>query len=199
MTSSTGVIDHVVARTLNFILNPPNDEWLNKSMLCAHEEQYPGKYTECKEYIRNFAYEIENFQYDTYYPPEGATGAGVKAAIEEGRVVVNYRGHGDNQEWSWSVNWKYNSDVYALQNGPYTPIVWNMACYCGNVRYSGECLALAFQNSGSNGEGGAVANIGAIEPSYTIANHAFDKMVYRLRWAMASPEWVIRSIEANSR
>ncbi len=179
LTSSADVIDHVVARTLNFILDPPNDEWLNKSMLCAHEEQYPGKYTECKEYIRNFSYEIENFQYDTYYPPEGATGTGVKAAIEEGRVVVNYRGHGDNQEWSWSLNWKYNSDVYALQNGPYTPIVWNMACYCGNVRYSSECLSLAFQNAGSNGEGGAVANIGAIEPSYTIANHAFDKMVYR--------------------
>jgi hypothetical protein len=175
------VISHVVARTLNFIQNPPDDGWLNKSSLLADGELYPGKYTECKEFIRTFDYAIENYEYDTFYPPEGATGAELKAAMEEGRVIVNYRGHGMHQEWSWyDINWKTNADIYALENGPYTPIVWNIACYNGNVNYSGgECFSEAWQNAGSSGEGGAVANIGATEPSYTIANHAFDKMLYQ--------------------
>lgn len=171
-------ISHIVARTLNFVQNPPVDGWLGKTMLCAHEEEYPGKYTECKEFIRTFPYAIENYVYDTYYPPEGATQAQVKAAIEQGRVVVNYRGHGDVGEWSWNIGW-VNSNIYALNNGAHTPIVWNIACYCGDITGTTECLSEAWQNAGSSGEGGAVANIGATEPSYTIANHAFDKMLYQ--------------------
>ena len=98
--------------------------------------------------------------------------------MEQGRVVVNYRGHGDNAEWSWNIGW-VNSNIYALNNGAHTPIVWNIACYCGNVTIASECLSEAWQNAGASGEGGAVANIGATEPSYTIANHAFDKMLYQ--------------------
>ncbi|MBN1295372.1 hypothetical protein JXA80_01240 [bacterium] len=178
LTTDPNIVDHVVARTLNYIRTPPLDGWLNKSMLCAHEEQYPGKYTECKEAIRTYAYGIHTMIFDTYYPPEGATHAMVVAAMEEGRGIVNYRGHGDNTYWSWSPGWDLD-DVHALNNGAYTPIVWNIACYNGNITISGECLAEAWQNAGSSGEGGAVANIGATEPSYTIANHAFDKMLYR--------------------
>jgi len=55
-----------------------------------------------------------------------------------------------------------------------------MACYNGQVDSATECLSEAWQNAGSSGEGGAVLNIGATRPSYTIANHHFDKMVY---WA----------------
>ncbi|HPQ41575.1 MAG TPA: C25 family cysteine peptidase, partial [bacterium] len=178
ITTDPNIVDHVVARTLNYIQSPPMDGWLDKSMLCAHEEQYPGKYTECKEAIRTYAYGLHTMIFDTYYPPEGATHAMVVAAMEEGRGVVNYRGHGDNTYWTWSPDWDVDH-VYALNNGAHTPIVWNIACYNGNITIGGECLSEAWQNAGSSGEGGAVANIGATEPSYTIANHAFDKMLYR--------------------
>ena len=67
--SNNDKISHIVARTLNFVQTPPADGWLGKTMLCAHEEEYPGKYTECNEFIRTFPYAIENYIYDKYYPP----------------------------------------------------------------------------------------------------------------------------------
>ena len=180
ITTQPDVVSHVVARTLNYIQSPPTDGWLEKSMLCAHEEQYPGKYTQCKNEIKEFDYAIQTPIFDTYYPPEGQTQAQVIAAMEEGRGLVNYRGHGDTQEWSWSIGWG-NSNIYALNNGPYTPVVWNIACNNGEVDSSSECLSEAWQNAGASGEGGAVASIGATRPSYTVENHDFDKSLY---WAM---------------
>jgi len=180
LTTSPDVVSHVIARIFNYVQNPPQDGWLEKTMLAAHEEQYPGKYTQCKNEILNYSYSIQNPIFDTYYPPEGATKAQVIAAMVEGRGIVNYRGHGDNQEWSWSLGW-VNSDIYALNNGPKTPIVWNICCNNAWIDDSSETLSEAWQNAGSSGEGGAVANLGATRPSYTIENHDFDKRLY---WAV---------------
>lgn len=178
ITTEPDIVSHVIARTFNYIQNPPADGWLDKSMLCAHGENYPDKYTACKEEIRTYSYALNTMIFDTYYPPEGATHAQVEAAMTEGRGIVNYRGHGDNTYWTWAPDWDVDH-VHALANGAHTPIVWNIACYNGNITTAGECLSEAWQNAGASGEGGAVANIGATEPSYTVANHAFDKMLYR--------------------
>ncbi|MBN1354987.1 hypothetical protein JXA40_01825 [bacterium] len=177
ITDDPGVVTHVVTRVLNYIQNPPADGWVEKTMLCAHEEQYPGKYTECKNWIKDYPYSIQIPIFETYYPPEGATHAQVKAAMEEGRGIVNYRGHGSTTAWVWSPDWSV-SDCHSLNNGPYTPVVWNIACDNGEIDSSSECLAEAWQNAGSAGEGGAVVNLAATRSSYTVENHDFDKRLY---------------------
>ncbi len=177
-TSSSTAVSHMAARTLNYLQNPPLDGWLDRSMLCAHEQEYPNKYTRCKNEIMNYPYEYVIPEFDTYYPPEGATRQEVKAAIEEGRNFVNYRGHGDTSEWSWNIGWS-NSDIYSLNNGNHTPVVWNIACLNAAVDYSGECLCEAWMNAGSTGSGGALAALGATRSSYTAPNHDFDKMLYK--------------------
>ena len=55
------------------------------------------------------------------------------------------------------------------------PPVFNIACYCGNYTPSGTCLSEAWQwaDNGSSG------NIGATDPSYTVANHTYIKEIYK--------------------
>lgn len=178
LTTSPDIVSHIVARTLNYIQSPPQDGWLERTMLCAHEEEYPGKYTQCKNEIRNYSYAIQTPVFETYYPPEGATLAQVTAAMEQGRGLINYRGHGDVMEWSWSIGWD-PSNIYDLNNGRYTPIVWNICCNNAWIDSSNETISEAWQNAGSSGEGGAVANLGATRESYTVENHDFDKRLYR--------------------
>ncbi len=171
-------VSHIVARTLNYISNPPDDGWLERTMLAAHEEEYPGKYTQCKNEIKNYSYAIQTPVFDTYYPPEGQTHAQVVAAMVAGRGLINYRGHGDNQEWSWSLGW-VNSDIHSLANGTHTPIVLNICCNNAWIDSASETLSEAWQNAGASGEGGAVGNIGASRPSYTVENHDFDKEMFK--------------------
>ena len=62
----------------------------------------------------------------------------------------------------------------ALSNGNKTPIVFNIACL--NHYLLVDCLGEAFMNKYP---GGAVASLGATNPSYTIPNHDYDKELFR--------------------
>jgi hypothetical protein len=170
---------HQVQRTLSFNLNPPSTNgWLSKSVLCAHEQDYPGKYTECKNQIRDYAYGLLDPVFDTVYPPEGGTRQDVIDAIVEGRQVVNYRGHGAVTEWSWAPGF-YPSDIHALNNGPLTPHTFNICCQNAWLDSSSETICEAWLAAGSDGQGGAVTALGASRNSYTVENHPFDKVLYQ--------------------
>lgn len=177
-TNQSTAVTHSVQRTLNYLREPPLDGWLDRTMMCAHEQEYPDKYTRCKNEIIAYPYSVVTPIFDTYYPPEGATKAQVIAAMVQGRNLVNYRGHGDVREWSWSIGWT-PTDIASLNNGAHTPIVWNIACLNAAVDSTSECLSEAWMNAGSNGQGGAVANLGATRASYTVPNHDYDKQLYR--------------------
>jgi len=171
------MMQHQIQKTLNYVHEIPQDDWTIRSILIAHQEEYPGKYTQCKNQIRTFDYDVVDPIFDTAYPPEGGTRPQVATAINNGRGIVNYRGHGLETEWSWSPGW-YNADCYALNNGLYLPHVFNICCENGHLDYSAEVLGEAWMNAGSNGQGGAVTSLCATRSSYTIANHLFDKGLY---------------------
>ncbi len=170
-------LENMIKKTLKYEKNPPLDEWLTKSVLVAHKEQYPGKYSGCKRGIYFHTYPYYRFVMDTVMGQFLGNPA-VAAAINEGRNVVNYRGHGDKQIWaSWGATGSWsNSDVYALTNGDKTPVVFNIACYCHKIDYTADCLGEAWLKKYP---GGAVASLGASDPSYTIPNHGLDSMLYR--------------------
>jgi len=167
-----------VAKILAYEKEPPLDDWLNKTILVAHREEAPGKYVECKEYIRNYIINQPPWIVDTAYghQPTG-TNAMVTAAINEGCNVVNYRGHGSTTTWwQWDYNWASwsTSNVAALSNGARTPVIFNIACDCHEITSS--CLGEKWL---SQYPGGAVASLGASDPSYTVVNHDYDKELYR--------------------
>jgi hypothetical protein len=177
VTNSTQASNQVT-KILNYEQDPPLDSWLNKIILVAHKQDAPGKYVGCKEDIRNDIIPQPPYMVDTAYghQPTG-TNDHVSSAINEGRNIVNYRGHGSNTQWTgWSYTNEYweISDVNALTNENRTPIVFNIACQ--NHYLLTDCLGEAFMNKYP---GGAVASLGATDPSYTIPNHDYDKELFR--------------------
>jgi hypothetical protein len=174
---STDDLSHQLAKIIQYEFAPPLNDWLHKSVLVAHREEAPNKYQGCKEDIRTYDYAITNPVFDTCYGAEGATNQDVKDAINNGRGIVNYRGHGGYTSWSsWNINSQsfQNSDVYSLQNGNMTPVVYNIACYNGGIDTGSDCLCEAWMKA----DDGAVGTLGATRPSYTTANHDFDRQLY---------------------
>jgi hypothetical protein len=142
------------------------------SVLAAHQENYPGKYTQCCNEIAAFNYSTSMTFYKVY-PPVGGTAAMVSDRINNGIGCVGYRGHGDVTEWSWSPGWT-KTNIQALTN-TFMPPVWNIACNCGRYQTSAECLA----ESWAWDDHGASGNLAANNPSYTMANHTYMKEIYK--------------------
>jgi len=170
-----------VQKTLKFAKAPPaSPDWCSKMTLAAHSQEYPGKYSECIRGIYHYPYAYYHYTFDTIMGGTNGTNAMVVSDINEGRVVVNYRGHGSEYEW-WA--WDHNgasltaTEINSCTNGDLTPVVINCCCLNHVLSYSGgPCLGESWM---SKYPGGAVASLGASEASYTIPNHGWDSMLVR--------------------
>ncbi|MEO0080603.1 MAG: C25 family cysteine peptidase, partial [candidate division WOR-3 bacterium] len=177
--SSVADLGNQIQKTLKFAKAPPaTNNWCAKSGLAAHSEQYPGKYSACIRGIYHFPYAYYHYTFDTIMGGHGGTNAMVSADINEGRVVMNYRGHGSELDWSsWDANgqsWTA-TEINALTNGDMTPVVFNCCCL-NHVLSTATCLGEAWMRKFP---GGAVASLGATEASYTIPNHGWDSTLFR--------------------
>jgi hypothetical protein len=179
LTGSNDQIAHQVDKiidgymTFNFADGNTTGIIPSQTVLAAHEELYPGKYTQCCNEIAAYPYSLINFTYTKVYPPEGGTAAMVSNAINAGNGFVTYRGHGDVTYWAWAPGWTA-TNINALTNS-FMPPVFNIACYNGRYNDATICLSEAWQWA-TNGSSG---NLGANDPSYTEANHTFIKEIYK--------------------
>ena len=190
---------HQVAKTLNYYRNPPLDPWVTKSSLSAHEQENPGKYTQCSNEIRKYTYRLSPPLFDTCYPPEGATFEKMKAAYEEGRGIVNYRGHGDETSWSWQLTLN-TKNVRTINFGAHTPVVWNICCLNGAIDSASESMTEAWMSAGADGKGGAVLNLAATRPSYTLENHTYNKLLYQAMFDQGTfgAGWVVNAAKVGA-
>ena len=176
--SSVADLDNQIQKTLKVEKNPGIGDWTGKAGLVAHQEQYPGKYSACTRGIYNFPYPLYRYNFDTIMGGAGGANAMVTADINEGRIVINYRGHGSETDWSsWDAqgqSWTA-TQINALSNGDMTPVVINCCCL-NHVLSTPTCLGEAWMRKYP---GGAVASLGATEASYTIPNHAWDSTLFR--------------------
>ncbi len=183
--SNLSELENMVNKTINYEKKPPVNNWLKKSLLIAHMENAPGKYQECKEQIRTETYSITSPVFDIAYGAHAAQGGNdatnqtVIDAINDGRGLVNYRGHGSVTGWhsGWSYNYnEFNEDeISNLTNTTKTPVIFSIACSNGTIDSSSVCLLENF----TRGTNGAVAFLGATKASYTIPNHTLDKELYK--------------------
>lgn len=143
------------------------------TVLAAHQEQYPGKYTQCCNEIAAASY-ATNMNFFKVYPPEGGTNSMVSQWYNDGIGSVGYRGHGDVTIWAWSApaTWS-KTNIQALTN-TFLPPVWNIACLCGEYQTGTECLAESFAWDAH----GVSGNLSANDPSYTVPNHDYMKQIY---------------------
>ncbi len=179
--ADTADLANQIRKTLKFEKAPPlTPDWCSKVTLAAHSQEYPGKYSACTRGIYNYPYAYYQYTFDTIMGGTNGTNAMVVSDINDGRVVVNYRGHGSEYEW-WQ--WDHNSasltatEINSLTNGDLTPVVISCCCLSHVLSYSGgPCLGESFM---SKYPGGAVASLSASEPSYTIPNHGWDSLLIR--------------------
>jgi len=102
---------------------------------------------------------------DQIYDPSG-TSAMVAAALNDGRSIVNYTGHGSTD--SWSSTGFSNSNVAALQNDWMLPFIISVACV--NGQFNGyTCFGEAWLRSVRNGN-----PIGAIGAYMSSINQSWD-------------------------
>jgi len=149
-------LQHQIDKTVNYLTAPEVSDWAKHSLLVAHSEQYPDKYTFCKEEIRTYAYSLETPIFATAY---GGAGASNQDVID----YINTYSSGASH-----VNQFTNIDRLFV----------HFDVCCDNMdfpAYSGDCFAETMMKTTA----GAVAIMSAIIPSYTIPNHDYDKEFYK--------------------
>ena len=176
-----------INKTVSYLTEPSTaDNWAEHTLLVAHQEQYPLKYTQCKEEIRTFPYSYQVPIFGTAYGGAGANNQDVVNYLNNyGSGILNYRGHGSATAWT---GWGAGScsftaaNIQQLTNEDKLFIHYDVCCDNMDFPgYSGECFAESFMKY----QWGCVAINGAIVPSYTIPNHDYDKEFYKAIYHLA--------------
>jgi hypothetical protein len=155
-------------------------DWYHRGTGIA-SSQGPGDDDEFDfQHVDNIRTDLLGFTYtevDQIYDP-GASDLMVAEALNEGRSIINYTGHG--QCIGWSTTGFSNSDVYALTNDNMLPFIWSVACMNGNfANISGPCFAEAWLRATNGAEPtGAVATLmSSINQDWNEPMDAQDEMV----------------------
>ena len=173
-------------KLMGYLLEPSTaDNWAEHTLLVAHQEQYPQKYTLCKEQIRTYPYSYQVPIFGTAYGGAGANNQTVVNYLNnEGSGILNYRGHGSQTAWTgWAPGSSFTAANIAQLTNEDKLFVHFDVC-CDNMDfpgYNGDCFAESFMKH----DYGCVALNSAIVPSYTIPNHDYDKEFYKAIYDLA--------------
>jgi len=152
-------VDTQVLRTIDYEKNPllAGDAWYPKGTGIA-SNQGPGDDGEYDyQHVGNIRTQLLGYGYtfiDEIYDPN-ANATMVANALNEGRSIINYCGHGSVNAWSSSGF--SSSNVNALVNDHMLPFIFSVACVNGQFN-TGTCFAEAWLRATHNGvPTGAVA------------------------------------------
>lgn len=84
---------------------------------------------------------------DKLYDP-GVTPAKVAAAVNEGRGMINYIGHGSKTAWVTS-NFGVSHAKQLTNSGGLWPMIWSVACVNGDFVYGSDCFGEAWAKAGT--------------------------------------------------
>ncbi len=189
--SSTTDLQNQVRKIIKYQKSPPStNNWLDNLTMVANSEDYPDKYSGCVRGIYHMPKPYWNPALDTIMG-RYKNNSDLASAINAGIGILPYRGHGSTTSWAaWSgwppsVSW-VNANVDALSNGDLTPVVYNIACDCGNLSVS-ECLSEKWLRKFP---GGGAASLAASQASYTYPNHGICSTLVRATcdtWTITVP------------
>jgi len=149
---SVAQVETQVLRTVEYEKTPQvGAAWYNRGTGIA-SNQGPGDDGEYDhEHIDNIRTRLLGFTYtavDQIYDP-GVTASMITAALNGGRSIINYAGHGATSGWSTGVF--MTSHVMALQNDNMLPFIVSAACFNGQFTVP-MCFGEAWLRSTRNGE-----------------------------------------------
>ncbi|MBU1880479.1 T9SS type A sorting domain-containing protein, partial [bacterium] len=176
---TAGQLQLQIQKTMDYLTAPEVSDWAKHSLLVAHSEQYPLKYTQCKEEIRTYPYALETPIFQQCYGGAGASNQNVIDYLNTySSGILNYRGHGSTTAWwQWGSSGDFNATHIAQLTNIDRYFVHFDVC-CDNMDfpdYNGDCFAESMMKHTA----AAIAINGAIIPSYTIPNHDYDKEFYK--------------------
>lgn len=177
-TNNLSELTNMVNKAISYEKNPRN--YGNKVLLVAHSEGAPGKYQQCSELIRTGNYSesaLFSKEYGAPYYQQGnyATNDSVVSKINEGTNIINYRGHGDFnqwQTWNWYGQSFYDTQISSLNNLT-NDIYFCVACLNGDI-YDQTCFMETFIRSNY----GAAGMLAATESTYTSVNDSYNQFLF---------------------
>ncbi|MBT3848822.1 MAG: hypothetical protein HOF58_06355 [Candidatus Marinimicrobia bacterium] len=149
----TSHVETMINRTIEYEMDPdPTADWYKKGSGFA-SDQGPGDDGELDyEHLDNIRDDLLGFTYievDQVYDPSGTVEDG-EVALNEGRSIVNYTGHGSNGSWGNGCPLN-QTDVNGLVNMGMYPFIWSVACVNGEF-HIGTCFAETWlRATGTNG------------------------------------------------
>ena len=162
--TTTAQVDNQVDKFINYELNPDTGggaAWYHKGTGIASNESGGTGMTDYErmDLLRADLLAYNYTLVDQIYDP-GATASQVTAAVNDGRSIVNYIGHGSGT--SWSTTGFSTSNVGALSNGNMLPFVCDVSCMNGDFTMGSNCFAEAWLKAGTAGSPkGGVAHYAA--------------------------------------
>jgi len=176
---NTTELNVIINKSVNYEKSPYTEEtdWYKKAVLISDSGYF--------EVTSNWVYSFltnEGYTVNKIYRSLGNDNPGnVTTSINDGRAIVNYRGHGAISGWQTS-NFR-NSDVLALDNSRKLPIVISPTCNTGWFDYGpSDCFGETWLKGDSSRfpeVNGGVAFFGSSRVSYGGYNDDLDKGVYK--------------------
>jgi uncharacterized repeat protein (TIGR01451 family) len=177
-------VETQVERTIHYERDIVDGEWLHKGIGIASNQGTgdDGEYDD--EHIDNIRDKLLDYTYtevDQIYDYSGTVAQAVNA-LNEGRGIINYCGHGSQSSWGNGAPMNI-SDVNSLLNDYMLPFIISVACV--NGQFSGNCFAEAWLRATNNTTGdptGAIAMYASTinqswAPPMRAEDHAIDLLV----------------------
>ena len=158
--NSAADVDNQVNRSINYEKIPtPGGTWYKQGIGIASAQGTPADSTRMN-WTRSLLLSYNYTLVDKIYDPT-ANAAMVTSAVNNGRSIGNYMGHGS--ETAWGTTGFSVSHVQALVNGNMLPFINSVACLNGRFyKAGGPCFAEAWLNAGSSSNpAGAIAFYGS--------------------------------------
>ncbi len=175
---SPSLLSDIINQIIDYKNGVEPGVWAPNVLLVAHRGSVPipgFSFEQCKDDIAGWPY--KGSPLPSFEKKYGKTNrnSDLTASIDQGRYVVNYKGHGNYSAWA---NWSYSgdswtsSDIANLNNGDKTPVVYSSSCSNADLYHS--CIADDWLNYGA-----AVASIGATTTSILRPAGYLDRFFFR--------------------
>jgi len=125
--------DALVAKILGYAQQPPGDPWTESLLFVADKADGAGDFPAISDTIAGLlppGYTADKVYYKVTHSTPAEAKAAIIAAINDGRLLVNYVGHATIQFWSFASLLTL-TDIGSLTNADRLPLAVPMTCLDG--------------------------------------------------------------------